>query len=41
MRAGQDVVVESGLHAGEVVVTEGQLRLTTGSRVKIPAAAKQ
>jgi membrane fusion protein, multidrug efflux system len=35
MRVGQDVVIEKGLHPGEMVVTEGQLRLTTGSHVKL------
>ena len=32
-RFDQDVVVEKGLRPGEVVVTEGQLRLEPGSRV--------
>ena len=31
--AGEDVVVEKGLAAGETVVTDGQLRLTPGSTV--------
>jgi membrane fusion protein, multidrug efflux system len=35
MRVGEDIVIEKGLHPGEIVVTEGQLRLTTGSHVKI------
>jgi len=30
-----DVVVDSGLVAGEVVVTDGQLRLTPGARVEV------
>ena len=33
-RTGQDVVIESGLSAGETVVTEGQLRLAPGMRVE-------
>ena len=32
-RVDQDMVVETGLSAGETVVTEGQLRLAPGSRV--------
>ena len=32
-RSDQDLVVESGLQAGETVVTEGQLRLAPGMRV--------
>jgi membrane fusion protein, multidrug efflux system len=35
LRADQDVVVDSGLHAGETVVTEGQLRLAPDSHVSI------
>ena len=35
MQLGQDIIVEKGLQAGERVVTEGQLRLIPGSRVKI------
>ncbi|HQA46693.1 MAG TPA: efflux RND transporter periplasmic adaptor subunit [Phycisphaerae bacterium] len=31
-------IIESGLEAGEVVVTEGQLRLVDGARVEIKAA---
>jgi len=34
-RVDQDMVVESGLEAGETVVTEGQLRLAPGSRVVV------
>ncbi|HEY1336580.1 MAG TPA: efflux RND transporter periplasmic adaptor subunit [Bryobacteraceae bacterium] len=34
-RVDQDLVIEKGLHAGEVVVTEGQLRLAPGSRVQL------
>jgi len=34
-RVDQDVVIESGLRAGEVVVTEGQLRLAPGTKVGI------
>jgi membrane fusion protein, multidrug efflux system len=35
VRVEQDMVVESGLEAGEKVVTEGHLRLAPGSRVVI------
>jgi len=34
MRVDQNVVIEKGLEPGETVVTEGQLRLTAGSRVQ-------
>jgi multidrug efflux system membrane fusion protein len=34
-RVGQDMVIDSGLDAGETVVTEGQLRLVPGSRVVV------
>jgi multidrug efflux system membrane fusion protein len=34
-RVDQDLVVDSGLRPGEVVVTEGQLRLAPGSRVAV------
>ena len=34
-RAGQELVVEKGLEAGEVVVTEGHMRLAPGSRVQV------
>lgn len=34
-RVDQDLVIEKGLRAGEVVVTEGQLRLAPGSRVQL------
>jgi membrane fusion protein, multidrug efflux system len=34
MRVDQNVVVEKGLEQGEIVVTEGQLRLTTKSHVQ-------
>jgi len=33
-RVDQDLVVDSGLTAGETIVTEGQLRLAPGSRVQ-------
>lgn len=33
-RAGQEIVIVSGLTAGEMVVTEGQLRLAPGMRVQ-------
>ena len=35
LRAGQDIVVEHGLAPGEVLVTEGQLRLAPGSPVVV------
>jgi membrane fusion protein, multidrug efflux system len=34
-RVDQDMVVDDGLQAGEVVVTEGQLRLAPGSKVAV------
>jgi multidrug efflux system membrane fusion protein len=34
-RVNQDLVIEKGLQVGEVVVTEGQLRLAPGSRVQM------
>jgi len=34
-RVGDDVIVTSGLAAGEEVVTDGQLRLAPGSRVEV------
>ncbi len=34
-RVDQDLVIEKGLEDGETVVTEGQLRLTEGSKVQI------
>jgi len=34
-RVDQDMVVDTGLEAGETVVTEGQLRLAPGSRVAV------
>lgn len=34
-RVGDDVCVEKGLNPGEVVVVDGQLRLTPGSKVEI------
>ncbi len=34
-RVDQDVVIDSGLEAGETVVTEGQLRLAPGSRIVV------
>jgi len=33
-RVGEDVVVEKGLKSGQVVVTEGQLRLEAGTKVQ-------
>ena len=32
-RVDQDVIVQKGLTAGEVVVTEGQLRLESGTKI--------
>jgi len=46
-RIGQDVVIETGLAAGEVVVAEGQLRLAPGMKVRVrdrkegPASGKE
>lgn len=42
-RVGNDVVVTSGLRAGDVIVTEGQLRVQPGAQVKVAGAipAKQ
>ncbi|HTW63880.1 MAG TPA: efflux RND transporter periplasmic adaptor subunit [Bryobacteraceae bacterium] len=37
-RVDQDLVIDRGLEPGETVVTEGQLRLTPGSRVQIQAS---
>jgi len=34
-RSGDLVALESGVQAGEKVVTEGQLRLTSGSKVRL------
>jgi membrane fusion protein, multidrug efflux system len=39
-RLDQEVVIESGLKPGEQVVTEGQLRLIEGSRVRIQQQAQ-
>ena len=35
-RVDQELVVDQGLQPGETIVTEGQLRLTPGSRVQVP-----
>ena len=35
MRVNGEIVIEKGLASGEMIVTEGQLRLTTGSRVQV------
>jgi multidrug efflux system membrane fusion protein len=37
-RVDQDVVIESGVEAGETVVTEGHLRLAPGMRVRLKGA---
>jgi multidrug efflux system membrane fusion protein len=34
-RLEKEIVVEKGVSPGEVVVTDGQLRLTTGSLVRL------
>jgi multidrug efflux system membrane fusion protein len=39
-RVNQDMVVESGLKAGDTVVTEGQLRLAPGSKVIMRGAGR-
>jgi multidrug efflux system membrane fusion protein len=36
---GRDVVITSGLTAGERVVVDGQLRLMPGARVEVKPAA--
>ena len=36
---GAEAVIASGLHAGETVVTDGQLRLTPGTHVAVRSAA--
>jgi len=41
LRVDQDMVVDSGLRPGETVVTQGQLRLATDSRVRIQNADGQ
>jgi membrane fusion protein, multidrug efflux system len=38
---GDEAVIESGVKAGETVVTDGQLRLTPGARVTIKADDKR
>src|SRR5579864_348290 len=35
IRVDQELVVDTGLHPGETIVTEGQLRLAPGSRVQV------
>lgn len=40
-RIGNDVVVTSGIRPGDVIVTEGQLRVQPGAEVKVAAPAKQ
>jgi len=37
--AGAESVIASGLQPGEIVVTDGQLRLTPGARVTIRDSA--
>jgi multidrug efflux system membrane fusion protein len=39
-RVDQDLVIESGLQAGETVITEGQLRLAPGMRVQLPGEGR-
>jgi membrane fusion protein, multidrug efflux system len=36
LRRESDLVIASGLREGEVVVTQGQLRLAPGSRISMP-----
>ena len=38
---GDDAVIETGVTAGETVVTDGQLRLTPGARITVKADDKQ
>ena len=38
-RVDQDLVIEKGLKPGEVVVTEGQLRLEQGTRITTDTGA--
>jgi membrane fusion protein, multidrug efflux system len=38
---GVETVIQSGLKAGETVVTDGQLRLVAGSKVSIKPASGQ
>jgi multidrug efflux system membrane fusion protein len=40
LRVDQDIVIEKGLNEGEMVVTEGQLRLAVGNRVQFSGAAR-
>jgi len=35
-----EIIVEQGLTAGEKVVTDGQLRLTSGARVEVKKEAE-
>ena len=35
-----DAVIDSGLQAGDTVVTDGQLRLVTGTRIEVKAAGQ-
>jgi multidrug efflux system membrane fusion protein len=37
-RVDQDIVIEKGLNEGDIVVTEGQLRLAVGNRVQFSSA---
>jgi len=39
-RVGEDMVISQGLQPGEIVVTEGQLRLQPGSRVQMRDVAR-
>jgi membrane fusion protein, multidrug efflux system len=40
IRVDQNIVIEKGLQPGEIIVTEGQLRLMAGSRVKVSESGK-
>jgi multidrug efflux system membrane fusion protein len=40
-RVAQDVVIDKGLKPGDIVVTEGQLRLEPGTHVQVPGSENQ
>jgi len=39
--SGADSIVKDGLKPGEIVITDGQLRLVAGSRIKVKSDARQ
>src|SRR5438132_707487 len=39
--AGEESIIKNGLKAGETVITDGQLRLVAGSRIKVKSDASQ